>query len=140
MTRSRLLLLVLGILGIVYSLLATWFYVANWTSLLHLMQGSLLMSVLVRNAWAGIVLAPITIVVALLRLKAVYSILIIFVFAVFISSSVFAFSPFNFGEFMGLAINLLPTLALQIPVYLFTLLLARLVHRLISTRADASGC
>jgi len=74
--RRRLWPGLLLVLGLVYSVLGTIWYLTHWQILAHVEGHSVLLEMLFRPFWFGVQLIPITIVVALLRVNVLHSILI----------------------------------------------------------------
>jgi len=76
--------------------------------------------------WFAVELAPITIVVSLLRLNIVYTMLTIVFYEFVMNAAVFAFAPWNYGEFMALVIFIPWNFVFQLPIWAVTLLVLRL--------------
>ena len=79
--------------------------------------------------WYGIELAPITIVVVLLRLRSEYAIVAVIVLFVVMNVAQFAFEPFNAALFLSMVSNTPICLALQVPVWGLTAIAVKLAHR-----------
>ena len=119
------LLAALAVLGAVYSVLATGFYVTHWVALVPIEQRSFFLEILLRVFWSAVALAPITVVIALLRVKLQYAALVVLVYQVIMNAAVFAFARWNIGEFTGLVTQIPLNFAMQIPVWGLTRLVAR---------------
>jgi hypothetical protein len=97
----------------------------NWVSLLPLMRTSFFFELCVRFFWAAVLLAPITVAVALLRVRLDYAALTVLTYQIIMNGVVFAHAPKNLSMFGSLAVAVPLNFAVQVPVWWLTRLLAR---------------
>ena len=126
--QGRLWLLFLAVLGLLYSVLATRWYLTHWQVLAHIEGQSLLLDMLFRPFWFGVQLVPITIALALLRINIGYSLLIAVVYQLAMYITEFVGAPP--GYWMFIVTTQFPlNLGMQVPIWGVTRLIAKLIPR-----------
>lgn len=126
------LYVLLSAIGVVYVVCATGLYVRNALLVIHIIDHSFFLRLLLGPFWFGLELVPITIALALLRIKPGLAALIIFFYQLLTSFGTFAFEPGNLGEFMAIAIFFGWNFALQVLIWILT----RLIMNSLSSRAS----
>jgi len=117
------LIVVLAVLGIVYSVIATRYYAANELSVTLFMGNSMFLRFLLGPFWFAVELAPITVVVALLRVNVVYAAMTVLFYEVIMNVVLSTYFPWNWGGFVAAVINMPWNFSFQIPVYGLTWLI-----------------
>ena len=126
--RLGLWLPLLAVAGLVYAVLATRWYVEDWAVLVPAMN-SIAGTLLFRIFWFGVAMWPITIVATALRFDPTRWVAVVVLYQLVMTFSVFAFTPWNVGEAMGLILGFGPNFLLQLLIWLPTMLIVRSTQR-----------
>ena len=121
----------LAVLGIVYSVLATRWWVMSWLSLPPLMHEIPFGRQLLGPFWFAIELAPITMALVLLRVNPGYAAFTILFYEIIMNAAEVVFEPIYGGGYrlhVGMIVAFPFNYALQLPVWGLTWLAVRAVR------------
>ena|GEM_PF-2878781 len=119
------LLVVLALIGVLYCVLATWYWMLYVIKLVPLMNHYFSLRLLFGPFWFAVVLIPITIVVALLRVRPFYAALTIAMYLIVMCIANVAIDWWSngyltYGLLLANAINFWWNFWLQLPVWALT--------------------
>ncbi len=126
--RQLWLLAALAIVGVVYTAIATHLWIANWVSLVPIMDRSFLLRLMLGPFWVAIVLFPITIVATLLRLNIAAFLLTLLFYAIIINIEYLFMAQPNSTAMIAQATFVGWNFILQVPVWGLTVLALKLTR------------
>jgi hypothetical protein len=115
-SRRSWLLATLAVLAVIYSVVATWYWMLSWTRLLPIMDRSFFYRMLLGPLWYGVQLIPVTVGVTWLRVKFSWALVTVFVCGIIMNLTTLVLGQTDGYFVFILALQMGFNYTMQIPV------------------------